>query len=118
MIVTPDCIVRVTLGLTVHISPGSIVWSEVIVVSLVNVIEAASACWIGKKRNNAISPIATATVTGTVIPVLIPSRTALRTHASINPAMENHACCYVTKSQNLELLGVRGALSRPPTISL
>jgi len=78
MIVTPDCIVRVTLGLTVHISPGSIVWSEVIVVSLEKVIEAASACWIGKKRNKAISPIGRATMTGTVIPDVIPSSTALK----------------------------------------
>ena len=43
-IVTPDAMVSVTPGLTVHVSPGPIVWFDVIVVLLVNVIEAASAC--------------------------------------------------------------------------
>jgi len=36
--------VSVTPGLTVHVSPGPIVWFDVIVVSLEKAIEAASAC--------------------------------------------------------------------------
>ena len=43
MIVTPGLIVSVTPGFTVQVSPIDIVASEVIVVSVVNVIEAASA---------------------------------------------------------------------------
>ena len=43
LIITPGIIVSVTPGFTVQVSPIDIVASEVIVVSVVNVIDAASA---------------------------------------------------------------------------
>jgi hypothetical protein len=49
--VTPDAMVSVTPELTVHVSPVPIVASELIVVSLLKVIEAASAGCTGMNRN-------------------------------------------------------------------
>ena len=43
VMVTPEAIVSVTPDSIVHVSPGPIVWSVVMVVSLLNVIVAASA---------------------------------------------------------------------------
>src|SRR2546428_1081951 len=65
--VTPEAIVRVARSMSQD-SPGAIVWSVVMVVSVVKVIEAASAGLTGKKRNKAKLVIITTIATGIVIP--------------------------------------------------
>jgi len=46
VMITPELMVKVTPELTVHVSPEAMVASDVIVVSVVNVIDAASASWV------------------------------------------------------------------------